>query len=246
MIILTIIFGLIIGSFLNCLIWRIAQGESLGGRSYCPKCRKTIEWYDNIPIFSWLMLGARCRYCRQKISWQYPVVEALTAGLFALAIIKIGTFSLPFFIMLLAISVMIVIFVSDLRFMMLSVNFMVGSAILFLILNLMAGVSWTALLISLVVGVLVFLIQYVVTKGRGIGEGDIWLGGLLGLMIGNWQILLVALMLAYIIGALVGLGLMAFKKKNLNSRLPLGVFLSLGALLAIFWGQQILGWYLGL
>src|SRR6056297_1686255 len=76
------IFGLVIGSFLNCLIWRLHTGESLGNRSYCPSCRHQIKWYDNIPLLSFLFLRGKCRYCGKNISWQYPAVEFVTAVLF--------------------------------------------------------------------------------------------------------------------------------------------------------------------
>ena len=77
------IFGLIIGSFLNCLVWRLHTGEGMMNRSYCPKCKQQIAWYDNIPVLSFVLLGGKCRHCRQKISWQYPVVE-LATGIFFL------------------------------------------------------------------------------------------------------------------------------------------------------------------
>ena len=79
------LFGLIIGSFLNCLIWRLHQEESLGGRSYCPNCRHKLFWYDNIPLLSFILLCGRCRYCQKKISWQYPLVELAVAILFVLS-----------------------------------------------------------------------------------------------------------------------------------------------------------------
>ena len=89
------ILGAIIGSFTNCFIWRLYKEETLGGRSYCPKCRKQIAWYDNIPLLSFFCLGGKCRQCREKISWQYPVVEASAALLFALAFYRLSNALIP-------------------------------------------------------------------------------------------------------------------------------------------------------
>ncbi len=84
-IIFIFLFGLIIGSFLNCLIWRLHKEESILGRSYCPKCRHQIVWYDNIPVFSFLLLKGKCRHCGKNISWQYPLVELATGILFVMS-----------------------------------------------------------------------------------------------------------------------------------------------------------------
>jgi prepilin signal peptidase PulO-like enzyme (type II secretory pathway) len=89
MIFIILIIGLIFGSFLNCLVWRLHKEESIWGRSYCPKCGKQISWYDNIPVLSFVLLKGKCRKCKQKISWQYPVVELITALLFTFSFYRI-------------------------------------------------------------------------------------------------------------------------------------------------------------
>src|SRR3989339_1478799 len=94
MVILIFILGLIIGSFLNCLVWRLHVGKTLGGRSQCTRCHKKIFWYDNIPVISFLVLKGRCRHCKKKISWQYPLVELATAILFTLAYLQITNYGL--------------------------------------------------------------------------------------------------------------------------------------------------------
>ncbi len=82
------LIGLVIGSFLNCLIWRLYKNETIGGRSYCPQCRQSIAWYDNIPVLSFFILRGKCRHCQKKISWQYPLVEIITAILFLFAFLN--------------------------------------------------------------------------------------------------------------------------------------------------------------
>ena len=127
------VIGLTIGSFLNCLIWRLHKKESMMGRSYCPKCHHKLAWYDNIPVFSFLVLGGKCRYCKKKISWQYPVVEFITGVLFVIAFFRIydlgfGILDFDLFLILnhkleiinlfrdwFIIAVMIVVFIYDLR-----------------------------------------------------------------------------------------------------------------------------------
>ena len=126
------VFGLLIGSFLNCLIWRLYSEETIKGRSYCPKCRHQISWYDNIPVLSFIFLKGKCRHCRKKISWQYTIIELTCAILFALAFdlnVLASASPLKLFFDLFLISSLIVIFVFDLRWMMISVKSIYFSAI---------------------------------------------------------------------------------------------------------------------
>ena len=269
------IFGAVIGSFLNCLIWRLHTGEGPGGRSYCPKCRAKIGWYDNIPVLSFILLKGKCRACGKKISWQYPVVELITGFLFVLAFYKnfsaTGEFALSgqfsifnfqslftFYFLLftfkdwLFIAVMIVIFIYDLRwYLILDVVTLPAAAIL-LLLNMaivfLSGAGWGGLrgyLISGIIGGSFFLFQFIISRGRWIGGGDIRLGLLLGLALG-WPNVLIAIFLAYFMGSFVGLGLIISGRKQWSSKIPLGTFLSTAAVVTLFWGNNILNWYLGL
>jgi prepilin signal peptidase PulO-like enzyme (type II secretory pathway) len=243
------IFGLIIGSFLNCLLWRLHENETIAGRSYCPKCRQNIAWYDNIPVLSFIALGGRCRHCRNKISWQYPLVELVTAFLFFLSF-RLG-FGQPQFSLLLArdwilISTLIIIFVYDFRWQLVPMNLVWPLTAVIFILNFLLGVSWISLLIFAASGAAFFLIQYFLTKKRGIGEGDIWLGLFLGAAYPSAGQLLLILILAYGVGALSALILLAGRKKGWKSRIALGPFLALGAIIALIWGERLITWYLGL
>lgn len=265
--VLTFIFliGLVIGSFTNCFIWRLYKEESLWNRSYCPKCRKTIAWHDNIPILSYFFLGGKCRYCQKSISWQYPVVELVTGLLFALSFYLnynkliseplscynlflfldpnfIITFLRDFFI----IFVLVVIFVYDLRWMLIPDKLILPASGLVFIINLFLGASVIELLFLAALGTSFFLLQFIVSRGAWIGGGDIRLGLFIGLALGSLGQLILAIISAYFIGSLVGLGLILAKKRKWSSKVPLGVFLAVGTLMAVFFGENIIHWYLGL
>ncbi|MCK4554652.1 prepilin peptidase [Candidatus Parcubacteria bacterium] len=266
-IIFIFLFGLIIGSFLNCLIWRLHQGEGILNRSYCPKCKKQIAWYDNIPILSFIVLRGKCRYCGKAISWQYPIVELVTGALFVMAVIcnliprgiagwdlsQIANFQLLITIIRdwFLIAVMIIIFIYDLRwYLILDIITLPACAIVF-ILNLIISfqcsqcAQWPNLLISGIIGGSFFLIQFIISRGKWIGGGDIRLGLLMGLALG-WPKIIVAIFLAYLIGSVVGVGLLMAGKKKWGSKLPLGVFLSAATVVVLFWGERIVGWYMNL
>jgi prepilin signal peptidase PulO-like enzyme (type II secretory pathway) len=243
------LIGLVIGSFLNCLIWRLYKDESLLGRSYCPHCRRTIAWYDNIPLLSFALLGGHCRHCRARISWQYPLVELATAILFMLTWqLDLATVDFSWRLLRdwLLVSTLIIIFVYDSRWQLVPLPVIWSMGVVIFVLNLFLGFSWIVLLLFAAVGAAFFLIQYVLTAKRGVGEGDIWLGGLLGLAFPSAGPLLLIMLVAYIIGAAIGLGLIAVRKKDWQSRIALAPFLVIGALTALIWGDQIISWYLGL
>jgi len=243
------IFGLIIGSFLNCLIWRMYKEETMGGRSYCPHCRQIITWYDNIPLLSFLLLRGRCRQCRIKISWQYPLVEFFTALLFLITFQTLKDNNQLFLVLghdWFLIITLIIVFVYDLRWQLIPMNIIwVMSGVIF-VFNLFLGVPWWLLLLFAAIGAVFFLVQYLLTKKKGIGEGDIWLGLFLGLAFPNASQLLLIMFLAYCVGAIVSLVLMSLKKKGLKSVIALGPFLALGAIITLIWGSSIINWYLGL
>ena len=250
------ILGLSIGSFINCLIWRLHKKKTILGRSICPKCKNKIFWYDNIPLFSFLFLRGKCRKCRKKISWQYPLVELITGILFVMAALinyqllgleNLVTFN--FFLLILKswflIAIMIIIFIYDLKYYLILDIIALPACIIIFILNLFLGFSLWNLLISGIIGGSFFLLQFLVSKGKWIGGGDIRLGLLMGLSL-SWPMSIFAIFLAYIIGSIVVLPLLILKKKKLKSEIPLGVFLSTATIITLFWGEQILNWYLNL
>ncbi|MDD5072021.1 MAG: prepilin peptidase [Patescibacteria group bacterium] len=279
--------GLLVGSFLNCLVWRLYKEEGMWNRSYCPACRQPIAWHDNIPILSFILLGGKCRHCHGKISWQYPIVELVAGVLFVLsfylnfktfasallpnfqffpdlaseagrAIFNLAyrqagfqlLFTFNFLLLILKdwfiIAVMIVIFIYDLRWYLILDKVTLPACLAVFIFNLALGVNWLSLVITGAIGASFFLIQFLVSRGRWIGGGDIRLGLLMGLALGQASHLILAILLAYFAGSVIGLGLIAFKKKKWKSEIPLGVFLSSATIFTLFFGDRIVNWYLGL
>ncbi len=241
--------GLIFGSFLNCLIWRLYKGETVLGRSYCPKCKKEIKWFDNIPVVSFFVLKKKCRFCNKKISWQYPLVEIITGLLFFLAFYFnfINDFSIiKLLLNLILILILIIVFVFDWRWFLIPVQVLLVGGLLALVLNLFLGFSIYQIFFSMLIGAGFFALQYIITRGRGIGEGDIWLGGFLGIAFPVLSQIIALIFLTYIIGGVVATILLLLGLKKMGSKLPLGIFLSTSALIILFFGESIVNWYLGL
>ena len=258
-----IFLGLIFGSFVNCLVWRLYNNESIMGRSYCPQCRKPIHFYDNVPILSFLFLGGKCRSCHKKISWQYPIVEAVSGLLFFLAfyqylnaqllaglnfldIINSWHFWLLIAKRFLAIIIFLALFIHDGRWYEVPLNLIIAAAVLFFGLNLFLGYSLGSMILMCATGAAFFALQFILTRGRGLGEGDIWIGGLMGLMFADIGQLAVALFIAYVLGAIIGVGLMMAGRKKMKSALPLGVFLAIGTLTTIIWSSEIITAFLSI
>jgi len=251
------IFGLIIGSFINALIYRMHEGVSMMGRSYCPKCKSQIAWYDNIPVLSYIFLGGKCRTCKEKISLQYPLVELIIGLLFLevfLHIFKLQLSTFEFIILdskliielirdLFFVSIMIIIFIYDLRWYLILDRITLPSIIIIFIFNILLDYKWQNLLLAGFIGGGFFLFQFLISKGRWIGGGDIRLGVLMGVMF-SWPMILLSLFLSYIIGSLISISLLVLKKKKWSSEVPLGIFLTSASIITLFWGEQILSWYL--
>lgn len=247
------LFGLAIGSFLNVVIFRLQASQSLFFRSRCQHCKKDIVWYDNIPIISFIILQGKCRFCKQKISWQYPMVELATGLLFVLTYLEIVTSYRYLFttnnlqlVTLLRnwvfISIFIVIFVMDLRWYMIYDIIVLPSIIVAFFLNFLIGIDWRSMLLGGIIGGGFFLFQYIISQGKWIGSGDIRLGFLMGILL-NWKLLLLALFLSYIFGAVIGLVLIAMGRKKLTSQIPFGTFLATGSIFALLFGENIIEWY---
>jgi len=247
------VLGLCIGSFLNCYIYRLESEKSLKGRSFCPHCKHSLSWKDLFPVFSWLFLGGKCRYCHKKISAQYPLVE-LATGILFLLIFKflIFNFSNNFLIsqflnlafLFYIASALIIIFIYDLKHYLIPDKVLfpaIAVALLFRLLeNLYLMPNY---LLAVLIGSGFFLAIFLISKGRAMGFGDVKLAILMGILLG-WPNILVALFLAFFLGAIIGLILMIFKGKGLKSEIPFGPFLITGTFIALFWGQQLVNWYL--
>lgn len=237
------ILGAAVGSFLNVVVYRINIKKSfVKGRSFCPYCKKLIAWYDNIPLLSFILLAGKCRQCKKKISWQYVIVELITGLIFLLGFWRFGlTWSLLAYCVY--VSFLIIIFIYDLKYYLILDKISLPAIVTALILNLVLGFEISNLLLGATIGAGFFAFQYFISKGRWVGDGDIRLGALMGLMLG-WRSLLVALLIAYVIGAVYGLVVIFLGKKQLKSELPFGPFLTFGTLVALLFGPQIIDWYL--
>lgn len=236
--------GLIIGSFLNVVIAREPEGESILGRSHCPGCGAQIRVRDNVPVLSWLLLRGRCRDCGAPISKRYPLVELLTAVLYALIVAVHGDDTTQ-----LVLDLVLVTFLVPITFIDLDVqripNVLTGSAaVLGLILGtaldpggeverLIAGAAAAA-----------FLGLPALINPKGMGLGDAKLTGVMGLYLG--AAVAPAILIGLVTGVVVGIGVVAMRgmADGRRTRIPFGPFLSFGAVVAMFWGQAIIDWYL--
>lgn len=241
--IIIFVFGLIIGSFLNVCIWRLPRGRSIFfPGSHCPKCKTAIKWYDNIPLVSYMILRGQCRKCGDPIFWRYPLVEFLTAVLFlASNLIHPEAYFNLFFI-----SSLIVAFFSDLETGIIPDEIAYLGIPLGLLYAAMRGsVGDSALGVALGLALLLAVQKTgeFIYKKEALGGGDIKLAMLFGAFLG-WQYLLLALFLGYLFGALEAVALMALKLKKTGDYIAFGPALCLGALVALFWGQPIIMWYL--
>lgn len=242
-IVLVIILGLIVGSFLNVVVYRVHKGVGfLVGRSYCPHCKHDLGFFDLIPVFSFTFLLGKCRYCRKPISWQYPLVEMATASAFSLLYLQFGLVP-SFFVYLIYTAFLIIIFTYDFRYYLILDKVTIPAMVVALIFSLFVlKISALSLLIGAVIGGGFFWLQFVISRGKWIGGGDIRLGIVMGLMLG-YQKLLVALFLAYVLGSIIGIILIIFGRKKMSSQVPFGTFLSASAFIIFLCGSTIISWY---
>jgi prepilin signal peptidase PulO-like enzyme (type II secretory pathway) len=248
------VLGTICGSFLNCVIYRLEVSKSfLKGRSYCPHCKHILDWRDLIPIFSFFILRGKCRYCHKPISLQYPLVELATGLLFVFTTYNLQpiTYNLKILLnlgyQLLVVSCLVIIFVYDLKHYIIPDKVIYPVIAITFIYQLFRSLEFGILrsILSAVLASGFFLTIVLLSKGKWMGVGDIKLAFLMGLFLG-WPKIIVALFSAFLIGALIGLILIALGKKTLKSEIPFGPFLVSGTFLALFFGQKILNWYLSL
>jgi len=241
------LFGLAIGSFLNCLIYRLQTGESfLMGRSFCPNCKHILSWQDLIPFISFFILKRKCRYCQNKISWQYPLVELATGILFVF-IAQLTRFSILDTCFLFLVSCfLIIIFVFDLKHYLIPDRVIYPAIIIAFIYNLLNTKYLILNTLPAALGAAIFfLIIVLISRGKWMGTGDVKLAFLIGLIL-SFPNVLVALFLAFFLGAIIGIGLILSGKKRLSSEVPFGPFLVTGTFLALFFGKEIINWYLNL
>ncbi|MGB8657411.1 MAG: prepilin peptidase [Candidatus Zixiibacteriota bacterium] len=247
--ILIVLTGLALGSFLNVCIYRIPQKKSLlFPNSFCPKCGTGIRFRDNIPLLSYLLLGGRCRKCKQKISLQYPLVEFTTSALLVSAYLRFGL-SWDFAAKSILILVLMAAFFIDLKHRIIpDVLTLPGVIVGFLLSFLVKFPSVPGSLLGILVGGGMFYLAAVlgelIFKKESMGGGDIKLAMMLGAFLG-WRNILLVLLLSAFLGSLVGVIALLFSGEVKRTRtIPFGPFLALGAVIAIFFGDAMISAYL--
>ena len=241
--IIIFLYGIIIGSFLNVCIYRIPKKENIvTTRSHCMSCGYQLRWYDLIPLFSWLALGGRCRKCKAKISVQYPAIEALNGVLYLIVFLRYGV-SIETLLYCLMASALLALSVIDFRTFEIPLGFNVFIAVLGLVRVLTDLTNWQEYAVGFFAVSVVLYIIYVITKGRGIGGGDIKLMAASGLLLG-WKCNILAFLLGCIIGSVIHLLRMRFTKAE--RVLAMGPYLSIGIYISALWGTQLIDWYLSL
>lgn len=241
------ILGAVIGSFLNVCIYRLPLRRSvIWPQSACGTCGKPIAWFDNVPVVSYLALGGRCRSCRAAISVRYPLVEALTAAMFAAAWWYYGPSALLVSRLLFGCA-LIVLFAIDLEHHLLPNVITLPGIALGFVFSLVTEPGWQASLIGIVVGAGVLFViaegYYRLRHEEGLGMGDVKMLAMIGAFLG-WKLTLVTLMLGSLAGSIVGLVVIASSHGDMKYALPFGTFLAMGAALAATVGDGILQWYL--
>lgn len=247
------IYGILIGSFLNVCIYRIPDKSSVvNGRSHCMYCNTQLKWYELVPLLSYIFLLGRCRTCKEKISIQYPMIEALNGLMYVLVFYIFGWSSLHVILLnviyCLVISALIVLSVIDFRTNIIPV----GINILLLVMGLAAVLVqyfWfgrsTDIILSHTIGFFAvsgfLLLIYYATKGRGIGGGDIKLMAVAGLLLG-WKLVLLAFFLGCILAGLIHP--IRMRIRNIGRVLAFGPYLAIGIVIAMLYGESIINWYL--
>jgi len=265
-----IVLGLCFGSFDNALVWRLrelskpkkkrvasdAELSIANGRSMCPNCQHTLAWYDLIPVLRWLSVVGKCRYCHKPISWQYPVVELVTAALFVTsylywpqAAVDQGIFDLG--VWLAAVTAFVALTIYDLRWMLLPDKIVYPLIALAglsrLIDSLVFQASWRSFLGALIgalIGGGLFFVLFQVSDGKWIGGGDVKLGFALGFLAGNPLQALLVLLVASVLGLVGSLPTVLSGKMRRDLQIPFGPFLMAGCFVIVLFGQGLATWYM--
>lgn len=236
-------YGLLLGSFYNVVGLRVPMKQSIvAPRSACPGCGHTLTAGELIPVVSYVLQGGKCRKCKASISPLYPFVEGMTALLFAAAALLFG-WSGELVIALTLISLFMIIFVSDIKYMIIPDKVLLFFAVLFLIERIFIPLSpWWDSLIGAAAGFFLLLSIAFLSKGRGMGGGDIKLFAVLGLALG-WKLVLLSFFLSCLVGSVIGLAAILAGKVKRRQPMPFGPSIMAGTLLAYFYGEELLMWY---
>jgi leader peptidase (prepilin peptidase)/N-methyltransferase len=246
--VVSIILGAMVGSFLNVCIFRLPKEESIvWPGSHCPHCNHPIKFYDNIPLVSYFLLGRKCRYCEGSISFQYPLIEGITALSSFFLFVRFGP-SLSYLIYFAFVAALIVITVIDLYHQIVPDAISlpgIGIGLLTSFVN--PHITFLHSLIGVILGggslFLVATLYQWLFRREGMGGGDVKLLAMIGAFLG-WKAVILTILSSSFIGSVMGIILMILKGKNLKYAIPFGPFLSLGAVIALFYGESLIRWYL--
>jgi leader peptidase (prepilin peptidase)/N-methyltransferase len=266
-------FGTIIGSFLNVVIHRLPLEESIVlPSSHCPQCQSAIQFYDNVPILSWLALRGRCRGCRTPISYRYPLVELLTGLVFAVFFWRTGlSYLLPFNLLFGAAMIVLIFIDAEHLYLPNVINYpgILIALLLRLLFPLLLFAApfddltslplsqlnlplWETSLLGAFMGAMagggfLWLVGWLWKKLRSVeamGLGDVKMMLMVGAFLG-WRLTILSIFLAAFVGSLVGITQIILQKdRNLNSKIPFGIFLGMGSIISLLWGGQLIDWYL--
>jgi len=255
--ILFFVLGLSLGSFVNMLVYRTADRYKLERRkfkpkkkerSFCDYCGKQLSWYENIPILSWCVQRGRSRCCHKKLSLLYPIVEIFTGLLMVFVVQRFDliNFDLPIMVELLRVFWLMILVVFLVFLMVFDLKYLIlpNFAVIILIIISLLGVIFdepniVPYLLSAVGSSIFLLFLNLITKGKGMGFGDVKLAVFMGLFLG-WPKIILAMYMAFILGAIIGIVLMMFKKVTGRTKIPFGPFLILGTLISWIYGNEIL------
>lgn len=248
MIVFVFLLGLVIGSFLNVCIYRIPRKESIVfPASHCTKCDHPLKWYDLVPVFSFLFLRGKCRYCKEKITPRYALVELLN-GIMYMILFYFFNLSIDFIFYAIITSVLIIITFIDLEHMeipnvlvlILLITSIVHKGINYFIFDI--DFKLLSSILGLLVSSILFLLIIVVSKG-GMGGGDMTLIGALGFILGFKKIIL-TIALSFLLGAIISVFLLLSRIKSRKDPIPFGPFIILGFFITLFWGDLMISWYI--
>lgn len=239
------IFGLVFGSFFNVVGLRVPKGESIvSPPSHCTNCGRQLTAIDLMPVLSYVLLGGKCRGCKSRISWIYPMFELLTGALFAFAYLKLG-FTWELAVAILFISLLVIIIVSDVAYMLIPDKVLLFFLPLLAVGRLFSPLQpWWDSLFGAVVGFSVLYAIAVVSRG-GMGGGDIKLFFVIGLVLGTVDTLL-TLFVASVIGTIVGIVILRLRNQGRKTPVPFGPSIAIAAIIVYFYGEQMLAWYWGI
>lgn len=247
-VILLLLLGLAVGSFLNVCIVRLPEGLSVvRPRSRCLACRRGLRWFENIPVLSFAALRGRCRTCLAPISPVYPIVEVITPVLFLLEYDQLGWRPL-LAVRLVFCCAMVVLFVIDLQHRVLPNVITLPGIGVGLVASLAVDPGWWSAVMGVVIGggglLLVAEVYYRLRHEEGLGMGDVKMLAMIGAFLG-WQLMLATLLLASLLGSVVGVAMLVLGLGDSKYALPLGSFLAVAAVVMTIAGESFLVWYIG-